>query len=144
MRCCSCMSNGVCERCSCVKAGSRCSDCYPGRMGLCRNQKTTSENFLLASNSLTLTQNHCHSFPEKYYSTQSASFDSEIDTISEADLANKSVRSQDTFQDCYDADHMSPLPVYDGLPEPSFVWDKLDGSSATDIMQSCYEEVIHW
>ena len=141
------MSNGVCERCSCVKAGSRCSDCYPGRMGLCRNQKTTSENALLTSNSLT--QNHCHSVPGKYSSTQSVSFDSEIDTTSEdlssiADLPNMSVRDQDTFQDCYNAEHMSPLPVYDGLPEPSFVWGKLDGSSATDIIQSCYEEVVHW
>ena len=59
LKCCSCMSNGVCERCSSVKAGSQCSDCYPGRMGLCRNLKTTSENALLTSNSLT--QNHCYS-----------------------------------------------------------------------------------
>ena len=69
------------SKCSCVKAGSQCSDCYPGRMGLCRNQKTTSENALLTSNSLT--QNHCHSVPEMYSSTQSVSFDSEINTTSE-------------------------------------------------------------
>ena len=84
----------------CVKVDS------PGRMGLCRNKKTTSENALLTSNSQT--QNHCHSVPEK-----SVSLDSEIDTISEADLPNMSVRNQDTFQDCYNAEHMSPLPMYD-------------------------------
>ena len=61
-----------------------------------------------------------------------------------ADLPNMSVRGQDTFLDCYNAEYMSPLPVYDGLPEPSFVWGKLDGSSATDIIQSYYEEVVHW
>ena len=115
-------------------------------MGLCRNQKTTSENALLTSNSLT--QNHCHFVPEMYSSTQSVTFDSEINTTSEdlssiADLPNMSVRGQDTFLDYYNAEYMSPLPVYDGLPEPSFVWGKLDGSSATDIIQSCYE-VIHW
>ena len=55
-----------------------------------------------------------------------------------------SVRGQDTFLDCYNAEYMSPLPVYDGQLEPSFVWGKLDGSSATDIIQSCNEEVIHW
>ena len=37
---------------------------------------------------------------------------------------------------------MSLLPVYDGLPEPSFVWGKLDGSSATDVIQSCYERLF--
>ena len=115
-------------------------------MGLCRNQKTTSENALLTSNSLT--QNHCHFVPEMCSSTQSVSFDSEINTTSEdlssiADLPNMSVRGQDTFLDCYNAEYMSPLPVYDGLPELSFVWGKLDGSSATDIIQSCYEEVVH-
>ena len=60
------------------------------------------------------------------------------------DLPNMSVRGQDTFQDFYNAEHVSLLPVYDGLPEPSFVWGKLDGSSATDIIQSCHEEVVHW
>ena len=56
------------------------------------------------------------------------------DLSSIADLPNMSVRGQDTFLDCYNAEYMSPLPVYDGQLEPSFVWGKLDGSSATDII----------
>ena len=81
-----------------------------------------------------------------YSSTQSVSFDSEINTTSEdlssiADLPNMSVRGQDTFLDCYNAEYMSPLPTCMSL---HLFGGKLDGSSATDIIQSCYEEVVHW
>ena len=43
----------VSARCSCVKAGFQCSNCYPGSLGLCRNQeKTTSKEVVPLSPSI--------------------------------------------------------------------------------------------
>ena len=35
--CCRCNRSGRCQNCTCVKYGSRCSGCLPGRLGRCRN-----------------------------------------------------------------------------------------------------------
>ena len=35
--CCKCMSSGVCIACSCVRQHRVCSNCYPSRIGCCRN-----------------------------------------------------------------------------------------------------------
>ena len=44
--CCSCMSNGRCLRCACVKEGRACTDCRPSRMTphRCENQLPTGEH----------------------------------------------------------------------------------------------------
>ena len=45
-RCCKCMSSGVCIACSCVHQHRVCSNCYPSRVGCCRNlshHSTTSQ-----------------------------------------------------------------------------------------------------
>lgn len=50
--CCRCCNTGVCVRCSCVKAGTTCFNCVPGKSGRCRNithaLSTTCSTRLLA------------------------------------------------------------------------------------------------
>ena len=37
MPCCWCNASGKCVNCKCVKKGSKCLDCLPGRLGNCSN-----------------------------------------------------------------------------------------------------------
>ena len=37
MPCCRCNASGKCANCKCVKEGSKCLDCLPGRLGKCLN-----------------------------------------------------------------------------------------------------------
>ena len=40
---CWCMSVGKCMKCSCVKAGIWCTDCYPSRLGRCAYQEPVGQ-----------------------------------------------------------------------------------------------------
>ena len=50
-RCCKCMSVGLCKNCSCARAGTPCTDCYPLRVDRCCNHNRSDSPSLSPSSS---------------------------------------------------------------------------------------------
>ena len=131
MRCCSYMTKEfVQDVLSCVKAGSQCSNCYPGSLDLCKNQeKTTSEEVVPLSPSIH-TQGHHHFDPEICsYTHPISSVVSEVSVVSN-DLSSQSKSAlchSSELLSCsnaslHDSFSVSPLPEFEPLAEPSFTW----------------------
>ena len=145
------MNKGVCARCSCVKAGFQCSNCYPGSLGLCKNQeKTTSEEVVPQLPSIhTQGQGHHHFDPEICSYTHPIS-----SVVSEVSVVSNDLSSQSKSPLCHSSElllcsnsslHNSfSLPEFEPLAEPSFTWGVLDGYAFSEVIKSCYDEIVHW
>ena len=116
--CCRCNRTGSCRGCACVKAGKRCSNCLPSKLGSCLN----------VSSSVTPTQQQdpiscppCNSNPAP---------------VSYSSLPPP-VPTPSPVSPC------SPPP-----PEPistaNFQWGEHDGSSVGLAVESAYAEAVHW
>ena len=118
-KCCPCQKKGRCISCACVKAGNRCSDCWPSTAGQCRNQQHSDE---LDSQSLSVASSlPSHSSPPCVSSSSG-----EVNLINTANIAN-----------CAPQVPMTLLPA-------NYHWGDLDGSSLEQTINAAYEVVVHW
>ena len=120
--CCRCNHSGRCRNCSCCKQNRLCFNCLPSRLGKCENYGTT---FTVS------TENLPSSDVVTTVSTQSAhSAESTIVDTATTDIPSSS--------------EVRPLPPFDSMSTPSFVWGEVDGDSFLHSVACCYDEVIHW
>ena len=119
---------------------------------MCKNQeKTTSEEVVPLSPSIH-TQGHHHFDPEICSYTHPISY-----VVSEVSVVSNDLSSQSKSSLCHssellscsnaslhDSFSVSPLPEFEPLAEPSFTWGVLDGYAFSDVIKSCYDEIVHW
>ena len=113
--CCSCMSNGRCVRCSCVREGHACIDCWPSRQNPKRCENLADRD------------------PNNEPSIQA-------DTALEAQLLTVST----TITCLSPAPCSQLLPVYKQMSTTAFTWGALDGPSVAHAIDQAYVEIIHW
>ena len=118
-KCCPCQKKGRCISCACVKAGNRCSDCWPSTAGQCRNQQHSDE---LNSQSLSVASSlPSHSSPPCVSSSSG-----EVNLINTFNIANRAPQVP-----------MTLLPA-------NYHWGDLDGSSLEQTINAASEVVVHW
>ena len=118
-KCCPCQKKGRCISCACVKAGIRCSDCWPSTAGQCRNQQLSDD---LDSQSLSVASSlPSHSSPPCVSSSSG-----EVNLINTFNIANRAPQVP-----------MTLLPA-------NYHWGDLDGSSLEQTINAASEVVVHW
>ena len=112
--CCPCNRSGHCRNCVCCKQKSLCFNCLPSRLGNCENGATltVSPENLPSSDVVT--------------SVWTSSADSAESTI--IDTAITDIPSLLEVQ---------PLPTFDVMSVPSFVWGEVDGDSFFHNVTCC-------
>ena len=117
MVCCKCNRSSKCRQCACVKAGRKCSDYLPCRVGTCCNLSDTSQ--VGATPALHLVPTETALSPGEDSSSSQHS-----PNISRAQVYPE-----------------WPLPA---LEEPNFTWGNLQGVELHQTMKETFDEVIHW
>ena len=120
--CCRYNRSGHCRNCVCCKQKRLCFNCLPGRLGKCENYGATftvSPENLPSSDVVT--------------SVSASSTDSAESTTIDTATA-----------DTPSSPEVRPLPSFDSMSAPSFVWGEVDGDSFFHSVTCCYDEVIHW
>ena len=121
MVCCKCNRFSKCILCACVKAGSKCSNCLPSRVGTCCN--------LQEDNSLERVSQPLQTMP-----TMTAQSPGQEQCPSQPQNSPHTSRTQ--------ADNVEwPLPT---LEEPNFMWGDLQGLDFCHKAKEVYNEAVHW
>ena len=121
--CCRCNRTGSCRGCACVKAGKRCSNCLPSKLGSCLN----------VSSSVTPSQQQDPISCPPCNSTM-------------AHVSSSSLPPPPPPPLC----QPRPLLVLALYPPPepistaNFQWGEHDGSSLGLAVESAYAEAVHW
>ena len=120
--CCRCNRSGRCRNCVCCKQKSLCFNCLPSRLGKCENYGATftvSPENVPSSDVVT----------SVWTSSAGSAESTVIDTATDDIPSSSEVR---------------PLPPFDLMSVPSFVWGEVDGDTLFHSVTCCYDEVIHW
>ena len=77
-----CNKHGVCIRCTCVKSGRSCSNCYPSRNGMCKNISSVSmvRPAVVCKSSLTI---NISTFPLQIVLTSTTIYEEEGKTLTQ-------------------------------------------------------------
>ena len=125
--CCRCNASGKCISCKCVKEGSRCVDCLPGRLGNCSNPP----------------RSHSIQSPNEETSVRMA-----VGSIQLSDLPTNNVEEPSSTDDESTCPLPLPepfdLPQYDPAEAPNFVWGSLKGEQFCRKIDDCYDEMVTW
>ena len=111
MVCCKCNKTGSCKGCACVKAGNKCFNCLPGKIGHCSNATivlTTSHEVAAA--------NIARQSPANI-STTNVSLCTTLATSSQSNTCSPSSSSQSSQSQPIDECRQSPAPPNDATPE---------------------------
>ena len=143
MSCCKCNRTGRCINCSCVKGGRACQGCLPQRLGNCANHANTTQ--------------------VRIQLPLSAPDDKSAPTAQPLPLPPTSVPDRQP-SNAYDGeDSHSPCPSAEQLPSndshhsiadtpwpvpplqpPDFSWGPYQGADFCTLIDTAYEEVVHW
>ena len=142
--CCRCNRTGRCQNCACVKGGRACQGCLPQRLGKCVNtaqtqpapqtdlsQQNSSSRHTLPSPSIAAPP---HSPPSR--SSPSTEFHSSPELLSSP--------SPNTTAPAEPSDVAPELPAFPPAAEPIFSWGNLKGPEFTKLLDTTYDEVVHW
>ena len=129
-RCCKCMSSGVCVACSCARQNSHCSNCYPSRIGRCRNLPDISDDSRSSSildPPLVDPDRHIEPRVVRVPRSQESSFTS-------TPVIATAPPNQDIVG----------LPSFRPLSPPNFCWGNLTGEECVELINRCYSIAVHW
>ncbi len=129
MTCCRCNKTGRCRNCSCVKTGSQCLSCLPGRLGQCSN-----------GNVLTPQRPEAKNRPSPIHSTQLPY------TPGHSPQSPRQTQTtpQQTGARDDEPNQIPNLPAFIPMTSPTFVWGNLDSGTALTTITSIYKEIVHW
>ena len=148
VQCCRCNKRGLCQGCACVKAGRSCSDCLPGKLGNCSNSaksksrpstQPTTQPPLPPTRSLSpraTTTMTTRQPPTDGVSGTSGDSTSTISGNSAQAVSNSCLPS--IVSDTLD------VPSFKPMAEPNFIWGERDSMSFRKVLQTTYDEVVHW
>ena len=131
-RICRCNRSGRCRNCSCAKGGRTCQGCLPKRLGNCTN---TIQPQLPAS------------APDQ--SVSSIQDTQTVTTLPETQTLNTNPDiSPAIFDESVTRDGHPPSPSVSwpvpALQPPNFSWGPYQGEAFSEIINTAYDEVVHW
>ena len=147
--CCSC--NGLkhlCKDCACVNSGRPCSNCLPDRTGRCHNRFGQSH---LPSNESSVPEvvvgsggapSPSSSSPVSTLSSPSLDDSVSSSQYQDSDLGSITSDAPSSFQP--EATRQTSLPDFVPLTDPNFQWGSMEGASFCSVIESCYNEIMHW
>ena len=128
-----CNGSGRCKNCSCVKAGKACIDCLPSKRQVCTNQPSQQPQQPLGPSSPSSLSTPLPSSPSGRSSAEGGL--QMVEPEGRFDL-------MPTTAD--DADGLTSLPSFEPPANPEFTWRDLDSTSFTRLLDSAYDEAVHW
>ena len=140
MVCCRCNRSGHYRGCACVKAKKTCVNCLPSKLGHCANRSTTNGN----STSGELSPRDPPRDPSSAINPANVHADiSHPQTVS--DHEPSSFQLTDSISDLQNPDSSSPpLPEHLPMNFPTFTWGNLSGPEFAMLLDTTYDEVVHW
>ena len=133
--CCKCNRSSKCKQCSCVKAGSNCSNCLPSRVGTCCNLPDVSHEAANLSSHLEPTTTPLSTFDQP---TPPEFAHQDHDPSPEMEQ-----QSEQQQQPSISTDEPE-LPLYPSAQGPTLSWGSVDGMVFSDRIEHCYKECVHW
>ena len=138
MSCCKCNRTGRCRNCSCVKGGRACQSCLPQRLGNCANHanrtQVQTQLPLSAPDKSAPTTQPLPPPPTSVPDRQpSNAYEDEECPPAEQLPSNESHHSS--------VDTSWPVPP---LQPPDFSWGPHQGAEFRTLVDTAYEEVVHW
>ena len=143
MVCCKCNNTGLCRGCACVKAGRKCVNCLPGKLGKCANNL----NPKISSASTTFTTSN-------YSDNTNSSITANHDSMAPLTLPQSSPVSlqpskaiSTPLQPATEHNTISPTAPSKSLTDLrplNFSWGEHPGKAIYDAINYSYEEVVHW
>ena len=146
VQCCRCNGGGLCKNCSCVKAGKACIDCLPSKKqrcsNLCRQRSVTPPHPQLSPPNVHPSEPTTLNSPPRAVSPQ-------LSTEPEALPANSSHGLGSELSVSVSVPLLVPtnsnnLPDFHPASNPTFVWGSIDSASFTRVLDSAYNEAVHW
>ena len=149
--CCRCNGKGLCLRCSCVRSGTPCTSCLPLRKGHCQNAGSGPLRAVVCA-----AQSHSQStmlLSNGQQPTSTASLSSSSQPLLCGDTPSPPSHSLSSCEAPLSSasDYVVPsshrlpcLPIPSPVSEATFVWGKLDSSSACRLLSDIYSETVHW
>ena len=162
MVCCKCNRTGLCRGCACVKAGRSCVNCLPGKLGNCAN---ATPNVSMPSSSTRTTHTILTPTSISYTSLSSdianitQAINQPTPSITTAPIPNNAPHgsadspiqqppSSATIQPsniiCQPVTATVPRRLLPDQQPLNFHWGEHSGEAILDVINSSYEEVIHW
>ena len=151
MVCCKCNKSGSCSGCACVKAGKSCVNCLPSKLGNCVNVSPTGPGIPcvpvpmpvptpmpLSTN--TALPNSTTAFTSSILTSVSTTESADFPPLPSAIPINAQLDSATQVPIDTGQTHLL-LPVQQPL---NFRWGEHTGQAIFDVVNSCYEEVVHW
>ena len=139
--CCRCNRTGRCQNCSCVKNGGVCRGCLPQRLGNCVNTAQTRPLPQPAPQTDVSQQN---SFPRHTPPSPSTADPprSRSPPLTESHSSPELLPSPTIVPEPRD---IAPeLPAFCPAAEPIFSWGHLTGPEFAKLLDTTYDEVVHW
>ena len=153
--CCKCNRSSSCKGCACVKAGQKCQNCLPSRLGHCQNNRPVTSTVatvatdISAPSSIQLSNSTSSPPPSQPISAEHPSTCPPI--TEEQDQPDQSqCPSSASSSELRETTHvLSPniglgLPDYRAMSEPVFSWGQQSSESFTHSLHATYSEVVHW
>ena len=134
--CCKCNRSSKCKQCSCVKAGSNCSNCLPSRVGTCCNLPDVSHEAANRSSHLEPTTTPLSTFDQPTppeFAHQDHDPSPEMEQQSEQQQQQPSISTDEP-----------ELPLYPSAQGPTLSWGSVNGMVFSDRIEHCYKEIVHW
>ena len=100
----------------------------------------------------TLTQGQHHFDPEicsythpiSYVVSEVSAVSNDLSFQSKSPLCHSSELLLCSNASLHNSFSVCPLPEFEPLAEPPFTWGVLDGYAFSDVIKSCYDEIVHW
>ena len=140
VQCCRCNGGGLCKNCSCVKAGKACIDCLSSKKQRCSNLCRVTPPHPQPS------PPNVHPSEPTLNSPPRAVFP-QLPTEPEALPANSlnGLGSElSVTVPLLVPTNSNNLPVFQPVSNPTFVWGSIDSASFTHMLDSAYNEAVHW
>ncbi|XP_064399254.1 uncharacterized protein LOC135345735 [Halichondria panicea] len=142
VQCCRCNRTGMCKGCSCVKAGNKCSNCLPSKLGNCQNSSPKSASSVDVPVVLHLTDSANLTTQSIPLSPQTLLDLEEGDHISSSGTSYSNSPTPPTTSNEQRSYPM--LPNFLPISTPNFTWGIHSATDFTQIIEATYSEVVHW
>ena len=142
--CCRCNRTGRCQNCSCVKNGRACRGCLPQRLSNCVNTAQTRPLPQPAPQTDVSQQNSFprHTPPSPSTADPPQSPLSRSPPLTESHSSPELLLSPTIVPEPRD---IAPeLPAFCPAAEPIFSWGHLTGPEFAKLLDTTYDEVVHW
>ena len=156
MTCCRCNRTGKCQNCSCVKNGEACQSCLPLRLRNCVNTaqnipsargthvqpaaSTTSGDSSTQETSLPPSEDEVSPGQAPVHSSQNTQATPNSHAIS----SHQPQQSPSSSSNHLATVEPLSLPPLTPMADPTFYWGEYEAPHFIDMLNTTYDEAIHW